>query len=233
MRDFVQIGRKIIAIGRNYAEHAKELGNAVPKSPMFFLKPTSSYLVRPSDGSLGIIERPKNVILHHEIELALVIGKNGRDIKASRAMDYVSGYALALDMTARNLQDAAKSKGHPWSVAKGFDTFTPIGEFIEKERVHDPSNLDIWLKNDGKLVQNGNTRDMLFSIPALIEYVSSVMRLEAGDVILTGTPAGVGPVLPGQILQGGLRNPGSDQDIATIEFQVADRPGSGLFGCEE
>ncbi|KAK4517766.1 Structural maintenance of chromosomes protein 3 [Mucor velutinosus] len=118
---FLTTGRKIVAIGRNYSEHAKELNNAVPETPFFFLKPTSSYLENGGD-----IELPQGCEVHHEIELAVVIGKDGRNISAANADEYIGGYALAIDLTARDLQLAAKKKGLPWSASKGFDTFTPI-----------------------------------------------------------------------------------------------------------
>ncbi|KAJ3108871.1 hypothetical protein HDU97_010143 [Phlyctochytrium planicorne] len=227
MRNFTQIGRKIIAIGRNYAEHAKELGNAVPKEPFFFLKPSSSFLKAP-----GSIEIPKGMNVHHEIELGLVIGKNGRDIQPEKADDYIAGYVLAVDVTARNLQDLAKKEGKPWSAAKGFDTFTPVGEFIEKSKVRNVDDLELWLKLDGKIKQNGNTKDMMFKVPTLIHYVSSIMKLEEGDVILTGTPSGVGPMLPGSVLTAGLRNPNAEE-ISTIQFPIVSRPGTGLFGVKQ
>ncbi|KAF9940946.1 Acylpyruvase fahd1, mitochondrial, partial [Modicella reniformis] len=192
-RNFIQTGRKIVAIGRNFSEHAKELGNAVPKAPFFFLKPTSSFI---SNGQK--IEIPSGCEVHHEVELAVVIGKDGRDIPAKNANQHIAGYTLALDMTARNLQDAAKKQGLPWSAAKGYDTFTPIGDFIPKDQIPDTNNVDLLLKIDGITKQNGNTRDMIFNVPNLIEHVSSIMKLQEGDVILTGTPAGVGPVRPGE-----------------------------------
>ncbi|KAG2008628.1 fumarylacetoacetate hydrolase, variant 2 [Coprinopsis cinerea AmutBmut pab1-1] len=141
MSTFLQTGKKIVAIGRNYVAHANELNNAVPKAPFFFLKPTSSYL--PSGGK---VEIPQGVVAHHEVELGVVIGKRGRDIQQSDADDYVAGYTLAVDMTARNLQDQVKRKELPWSAAKGFDTFTPIGSFIPKAEIADPDNLRISLK---------------------------------------------------------------------------------------
>lgn len=156
-RNFIQSGRKIVAIGRNFADHAKELGNAVPKSPFFFLKPTSSFI-----GAGESIEIPMGCEVHHEVELGVVIGKDGRDIAAKDAHKYIAGYTLALDMTARNLQEAAKKSGLPWSAAKGYDTFTPVGEFIPKEKIPDTDNVDLSLKIDGITKQEGNTRDMIF-----------------------------------------------------------------------
>ncbi|KAG8781123.1 Acylpyruvase fahd1, mitochondrial [Serendipita sp. 398] len=176
---FAQTGRKIVAIGRNYAKHAKELGNAVPDKPFFFLKPTSSFVL-----SGGNVEIPKGVIVHHEVELGVVIGKRGRDISATNADEYVAGYALGIDMTARNVQDAAKKKALPWTTAKGFDTFTPISDFIPKSSIADPSNLQLWLKINGVFKQNGTTNDMIFGVPQLIEHVSSIMTLEVRYKVL-------------------------------------------------
>ncbi|KAI4317564.1 hypothetical protein L6164_025427 [Bauhinia variegata] len=214
----LQVGTKIVAVGRNYAAHAKELGNAVPKEPVLFLKPTSSYL---ENG--GTIEIPHNVdSLHHEAELAVVIGKKARDVPESSAMDYVAGYALALDMTARDLQAAAKSAGLPWSLAKGQDTFTPISSVLPKSMVPDPDNLELWLKVDGEIRQKGSTKDMMFKIPFLVSHISSMMTLFEGDVILTGTPPGVGPVKEGQTIAAGITG------LVDTQFNVGKRkkPGS-------
>ncbi|KAI1320673.1 hypothetical protein EDD11_010206 [Mortierella claussenii] len=215
-RNFIQSGRKIVAIGRNFSEHAKELGNAVPKSPFFFLKPTSSYI---SNGQS--IEVPQGCEVHHEVELGVVIGKEGRDIPAKEAGHHIAGYTLALDMTARNLQELAKKSGLPWSAAKGYDTFTPIGELIPKEQIPDTNNVDLKLKIDGVVKQDGNTRDMIFKVPTLIEYVSSIMKLQEGDVILTGTPAGVGRVQPGETVTCELATQG--KIISQLKFPVIER----------
>ena len=141
--------------------------------------------------------------LHYEVELGVIICKEGRDISQESAMSYVGGYALALDMTARDLQSAAKKKGHPWSVAKGFDTFCPVSKFIEKESIS-LDETSLWLRVDGNLQQNGSTKDMIFPVPFLISYISRIFRLETGDLILTGTPEGVGPVRPGQTISAGI-----------------------------
>ncbi|RIB17694.1 hypothetical protein C2G38_2246250 [Gigaspora rosea] len=216
MNNFTSIGKKIVAIGRNYSDHAKELGNTVPKSPFFFLKPTSSYLLQG-----GSVELPKGSEVHHEVELGVVIGKNGRDITANEAFDYVAGYALGIDLTARDLQNEVIKKGLPWSAAKGFDTFTPIGDFIPKDLIKDPSNVNLWLKVNGQMKQNGSTKDMVFKIPTLIEHISSIMRLEKGDLILTGTPSGVGPIFAGDVMTAGL-NVG-DKTLSQIEFPAVQR----------
>ncbi|KAF9149940.1 hypothetical protein BG015_008247 [Linnemannia schmuckeri] len=217
MADFLKTGRKIIAIGRNYSEHAKELGNAVPTEPFFFLKPTSSYI---TDGQS--IEIPAGCEVHHELELSVIIGKEGRDILAEDADNYIAGYALSLDMTARNVQDKAKKEGRPWSASKGYDTFTPIGAFIPKDQIPDHGNVDLSLQVNGVTKQKGNTRDMIFSVPALIENVSSIMKLEEGDVIMTGTPKGVGRVLSGETVTCDLAVDG--KVLSKLTFPVIDRP---------
>ncbi|KAL7754212.1 Acylpyruvase fahd1, mitochondrial [Sorochytrium milnesiophthora] len=213
--NFLRTGRKIVAIGRNFGDHAKELGNAVPTKPFFFLKPTSSYCPVGSK-----IEIPVGCDVHHEVELGVVIGKDCRDVHSKDAMSVVGGYALALDMTARNLQDAAKKAGLPWSAAKGFDTFTPISDFIEAKRIADPHNVDLWLTVNGNVKQDGNTRNMIFDIPSLIAHVSGIMKLEVGDVILTGTPKGVGAVKAGDVVEAGLRIEGKELIRARWETEA-------------
>ncbi|RLN90860.1 hypothetical protein BBJ28_00012183 [Nothophytophthora sp. Chile5] len=205
---------QIVAIGKNYEAHAREMGAAAaPKDPVVFLKPTSSY-VR-NGGS--VLLPPGIGEVHHEVELGVVIGKGGKDIAESDSMDHVAGYlmyltvavicwlpdcafqALAIDMTARDLQAKAKKAGLPWTHAKGLDTFTPISDFIPKSAVPSPHELNLWLKVDDELRQNGSTSDMVHSIPFLIAYVSRIMTLEEGDLLITGTPSGVGPVPPNSV----------------------------------
>ncbi|KAJ7685737.1 hypothetical protein DFH06DRAFT_1289509 [Mycena polygramma] len=223
MAAFARQGRKIVAIGRNYAEHIKELNNTAPKEPFFFLKPTTSYVA-----SGGKVEIPRGIVAHHEVELGVVIGKGGRDISQADAESHIAGYALAVDMTARNLQDQVKKKGLPWSAAKGFDTFTPIGSFISKDKVADPNKLSLSLKINGAFKQNGNTADMIFKIPRLIEHVSSIMTLEEGDLVLTGTPSGVGQVSPGDKVECTLAD-GSGTQLATLDFVAVAREGGYHF----
>ncbi|KAF9532766.1 mitochondrial protein [Crepidotus variabilis] len=226
MASFIRNGKKIVAIGRNYVAHAKELNNAVPKEPFFFLKPTSSYL--PSGGKLEI---PHGILAHHEVELGLVIGKSGRNIPQANADFHIAGYTLAVDMTARNLQDRVRKAGLPWSAVKGFDTFTPIGEFLPKSRVPDAHDLRLSLKINGDVKQNGTTGDMIFRIPRIIEHVSSIMKLEEGDVILTGTPSGVGPVSPGDKVECALLNPKGEQ-LLSLDFEAIQRDGGYKFQAE-
>ncbi|KIJ16706.1 hypothetical protein PAXINDRAFT_98521 [Paxillus involutus ATCC 200175] len=220
---FVRQGKKIVAIGRNYSEHIKELNNTRPKEPFFFLKPTTSYL--PSGGNL---ELPSGVVAHHEVELGFVIGKGGRDISQDAAEHHIAGYALAVDMTARNMQDEVKKKGLPWSAVKGFDTFTPIGKFIPKSSVLDPHNLKLSLKINGATKQGGTTADMIFRIPRLIEHVSSIMALEEGDLILTGTPSGVGAVIPGDKVECALADP-NGKVLDELAFTAISRNGGYQF----
>ncbi|WFD19998.1 acylpyruvate hydrolase [Malassezia caprae] len=163
------------------------------------------------------------------IELAVVIGKNGRDISVRDSDSHIGGYALAIDMTARNMQEKAKKSGLPWSAAKGFDTFTPISDLIAKDQIPDPHNVDLWLQVNNEMRQSGNTKDMIFSIPELIAYVSSIMTLETGDVLLTGTPKGVSQIQDGDKVLAGLRNAGSPTTLAELRLLVKNRVGSFAF----
>ena len=182
---------KVVAIGRNYAAHAAELGNDVPSEPLMFLKPNTS-VVGPGD---PIFYPPQTRDLHFEGELAVVIGRICRDVPPEQATDVIHGYTIANDVTARDLQ---RSDGQ-WTRAKGFDSFCPLGPWIETDLdPHDFSQgRSIQTHLNGDLKQDGSTRDLIFDIPALIAHVTSVMTLLPGDVILTGTPEGVGPMQVG------------------------------------
>jgi 2-keto-4-pentenoate hydratase/2-oxohepta-3-ene-1,7-dioic acid hydratase in catechol pathway len=178
---------KVVAVGRNYAEHAKELGNEVPPEPLLFFKPNTS-VIGPSD---PVVWPKQTQQVEHEGELAIVIGKIAKDVPAARASEIIFGYTVSNDVTARDLQ---KSDGQ-WARAKGFDTFCPIGPWIETEL--DPSDLALTVEVDGELRQTGRTSQMIYGIPELIEYITAAFTLLPGDLILTGTPAGVGPLPPG------------------------------------
>ncbi|KAK4332818.1 putative mitochondrial hydrolase FMP41 [Rhodotorula toruloides] len=206
------------------APHIKELNNTTPSEPFFFLKPTTSYAL--SDD--GKVEIPKGVVVHHEVELGVIIGKRGRDIPASKALDYVAGYTLAIDYTARNVQDAVKAKGLPWSAAKGFDTFCPVGQFIPKDKVQDPHNLRLWYKVNDSTKQDDSTSLMLYRIPDLIAHVSGIMTLEEGDLLLTGTPKGVGPVVAGDKVTAALETP-EGTVLDRLEHLVKAREGGYEF----
>ncbi|PVI08074.1 hypothetical protein DM02DRAFT_608178 [Periconia macrospinosa] len=222
--------RKVMCIGRNYADHIKELNSARPKQPFFFLKPPSSILLPNS----GPILRPRGVIMHYEVELGLIMGKRVRDLDPEDekgALDAIDGYLLAIDMTARNVQDEAKKKGLPWSIAKGFDTFMPISNIIAKSRIPDPQNAHLWLSVNKEVKQSDNTNLMLFRIPRMLSDISRVMSLEKGDIVLTGTPKGVGPVKTGDVMRAGLKVDGKDVEEANIEVPVIDR--EGLYEFKE
>ncbi|KAK0153123.1 Acylpyruvase FAHD1, mitochondrial [Merluccius polli] len=207
---FWEWGRKIICVGRNYADHAKELNNPVPTEPVLFLKPPSAYVTQGSPILVPSYCRD----LHHEVELGVVIGRGGTDIPQGSAMDHVAGYALCLDMTARDVQDVCKSKGLPWTLAKAFNTSCPVSEFIPRERIPDPGNVTLWLKVNDQMRQKGCTDQMVFSVPHLISYISGIITLEEGDLILTGTPRGVSAVQEHDELQAGI------QDVVTMSFKV-------------
>lgn len=193
---------KIVCIGRNYADHAKELGNEPPPEPMIFLKPPSSLL--PPEGRIVLPAQSADV--QYEGELAVVIGREARNVKAARWRDYVYGFSCANDVTARDLQ----KKDVQFTRGKGFDTFCPIGPHIETDL--DPSAVRLVTRVNGEVKQDASTRDLIFPVPVLIEFITSVMTLEEGDVILTGTPAGVGTLRSGDRVEveiegiGTLRN---------------------------
>jgi acylpyruvate hydrolase len=189
---------KIICIGRNYADHAKELNNPIPKEPLYFLKPDSSIL--PSNKPFFIPEFTKNV--HYELELVLKINRVGKHIESKFAHKYFEEIGLGIDFTARDIQQQCKEKGLPWDKAKGFDGSAPLGGFVNKSAFADLSNIDFSLTQNGEIKQEGNTKDMIFSFDEIISYVSTFMTLKIGDLIYTGTPAGVGPVSINDVLEG-------------------------------
>jgi 2-keto-4-pentenoate hydratase/2-oxohepta-3-ene-1,7-dioic acid hydratase in catechol pathway len=182
---------KIICVGRNYADHAKELGNEVPIEPLIFFKPPSSLLGH----GKPIVLLPQMGEVHHEAELAVVIGRRGRFISEESAFDHVGGYACANDVSDRDFQ---RQDGQ-WTRAKGFDSFCPLGPWLCTDI--DSSNLTIRCEVNGEVRQQASTSLLLFSIPTLISHISTIMTLEAGDVILTGTPAGVGRITPGDVVR--------------------------------
>ncbi len=187
----------LLCIGRNYARHAAEMKSDVPTRPMVFLKPASA-LVRTGE---AVVLPPASQDVHHEVELVACIGTGGKNIAEEDALAHVAGYAVGLDMTARDLQSAAKEKGHPWLVAKGFDTFAPLGPLVPASEVADPQALEIALTVNGETRQHGRTCDMIFSVARLIAYCSQIFTLAPGDLLYTGTPEGVGPVAAGDELE--------------------------------
>jgi 2-keto-4-pentenoate hydratase/2-oxohepta-3-ene-1,7-dioic acid hydratase in catechol pathway len=197
----VTIG-KIVCLARTYKKHAQEMNTDVTKDPLLFLKPASSVIF--NDDSI-IIPKMSNC-LHHEVELGVLIGKKCKNIKQEEALNYVLGYLIALDITARDIQSEAKKNGWPWSIAKGFDTFSPISEVVLKGKVSNPNNLNITLKVNGKIKQNSNTKNMIYSVERIIKFISDIMTLEKGDLIITGTPEGVGEIVKGDVLEAELGN---------------------------
>lgn len=181
---------KIICIGRNYVAHAKELNNDVPAKPVFFMKPDSALVI--NNRPFFYPDFSSNV--HHELELVIRIDRLGRSIEEKFASRYFSEIALGVDFTARDLQDEQKKKGLPWEIAKGFDYSAPISEFFPVSKYKDIHNLSFRLDLNGAAVQEGNSSLMIFSFEKIISYVSRFMTLKTGDLIFTGTPAGVGPV---------------------------------------
>jgi 2-keto-4-pentenoate hydratase/2-oxohepta-3-ene-1,7-dioic acid hydratase in catechol pathway len=197
--------RKIFCLGRNYAGHAREMGADLPKHPVVFLKPATALAGDGDDVIIPTISKE----LHHEVELVVVIGKGGKGIPPEQAREHIAGYAVGLDMTLRDVQAEAKRNGLPWTVAKGFDTSAPVSTVVPAGRVKDAGQLDITLKVNGVIRQKGNTRDMIFTIDQVVSFLSSIFTLEEGDVIFTGTPEGVGPAAPGDILEAELESVGT------------------------
>ncbi len=189
---------KIICIGRNYADHIKELDNAKPTDPVIFLKPDTAILLKKQP---FFIPEFSNEV-HHEVELLVRINKIGKHIDQKFAHKYYDEIGLGIDFTARDLQAELKEKGLPWEMAKAFDGSAVIGKFIEKEQFKDVNNINFSLKRNGNTVQNGNSMLMMWKIDALIEYISKYFTLKIGDIIFTGTPAGVGKVETNDVLKG-------------------------------
>ena len=197
----ISIG-KLVCLARTYKKHAQEMNSEIPKEPILFLKPASSIIF--NGDSIKIPKMSKSI--HYEVELGIIIGKKCKNVSKEKAMDYILGYLVALDITARDLQSELKKNGWPWGIAKGFDTFAPISDVVLKENVSDPQNLDISLKVNGEVKQSSNTGFMIFSFDEIIEFISKVMTLEPGDLIMTGTPEGVGEIVTGDILEAQLGN---------------------------
>ncbi len=191
----------VFCIGRNYAEHAQELGNEIPELPVVFTKPINAVTF---DGGEVLIPRDLTEDVHHEVEMVIAIGKFGFQIPVEHAHEYVAGYGVGIDVTARDVQSALKSQRHPWTLAKGMDTFAPIGNFVSPEQVEDPHNLNISLSVNGEKRQNGRTGDMIFKVPALVSYISRYASIYPGDLIFTGTPAGVSELKHGDEVEADL-----------------------------
>jgi 2-keto-4-pentenoate hydratase/2-oxohepta-3-ene-1,7-dioic acid hydratase in catechol pathway len=187
---------KIFCVGRNYSEHAKELGNAIPENPVIFSKPDTALLKNGEDFYLPDFSND----VHYEAELVIKISKMGKKIQEKFASNYYSEIGFGIDFTARDLQAHLKQKGLPWELAKAFDGSAPLGEFSNLKDLHNPIQFSL-IKN-GELVQNGNSNDMIFSFDKIVSFISQYFTLKVGDLIYTGTPAGVGQVKIGDKLEG-------------------------------
>lgn len=203
--------RRVYCVGRNYAEHIKEMGNDVREPPFFFSKPADLLV---TDGA-AIAYPPQTNDLHHEIELVVAIGKGGHDIAESDALDHVFGYAAGLDMTRRDLQADFKKKGRPWDMAKGFDQSAPIGVIAPAQAIGHPDRGAITLAVNGAERQRGDLADQIWSVPETIAYLSRFVTLAPGDLIMTGTPSGVGAVVRGDGLEGKI------EGVGQVRTQIA------------
>lgn len=205
---------KIICIGRNYVDHAAELNNPVPKQPLVFMKPSSALLV--NNKPLYYPEFTED--LHYEAEIVLKICRNGRHVQPEFAHTYFDQIAFGIDFTARDLQSKCKEKGHPWEIAKGFDGSAAISPFISLDQVT-PASIRFALQKNGEIVQQGDTRDLIFPFSEIITYVSRFFKLQMGDLIYTGTPAGVGPVKIGDELEGHIETISGRQHMLSCQIR--------------
>jgi len=201
---------KIICVGRNYLDHAKELNNDVPSKPMLFMKPQTALL----QDSKPFFHPNFSKNIHYELEVVLRICKTGKHIEKEFAHNYYDQITLGLDFTARDLQDDLKSKGHPWEIAKAFDNSAVIGTWHSIENFN-KENIDFQLFKNGELKQDGHTRDLIFNFDTLISYASQFFTLKQGDLIFTGTPAGVGAIKIGDKLEGFLEK----ETVLTCEIK--------------
>ena len=192
---------RIYCVGRNYAAHARESG-ADPdrEAPFYFMKPADA--IMPNDSRVPFPPRTED--LHHEIELVVAIGKGGRDIAVEEASGHIFGYAAGIDLTRRDLQTEAKNAGRPWDTSKGFDHSAPVGAIHRTEHVGHPARGRIWLEVNGKLRQNGDLEELIWSVPEALAELSTLFALVPGDLVFTGTPAGVGPLRRGDRVRGGV-----------------------------
>ncbi len=201
----------IYCIGRNYAKHIEEMKSQQTKDPVVFLKPRSSLIF--NDQTIHLPPQSSNV--HHEVELVLLIGREVKNCTPKDALQTIHAIAVGIDVTARDIQSNAKENGLPWSLAKGFDTFAPVGNFVDFNPSIDINNLDIQVKVNGELRQMGNTSNMLFSAAEIISYLSHQFRLTPGDLIFTGTPEGVSAITNGDIIEAAIGN-----QLSTLKVYV-------------
>ena len=200
---------RIYCVGRNYEEHAKEMGFTGREPPFFFMKPADAIVVAPPGATTPLPYPSLTTNLHHEIELVVAIGKGGKNIAAADALSHIYGYAVGLDMTRRDLQNDMKKQGRPWSIGKGFDHSAPIGPITPAAQAGDVGKAGIWLQVNGVDRQRSNVAQLIWNIAETIEHLSAAWELQPGDLIYTGTPEGVGAVVTGDVLEGGVDGLGS------------------------
>jgi fumarylpyruvate hydrolase len=203
---------RIYCVGRNYAAHAREMGANPDREPPFFFSKPPDAVVAPGT---AVPYPPRTTDLHHEIELVVAIGKGGRDIAVANALEHVFGYAVGVDLTRRDLQAEAKKTGKPWDTAKGFDASAPVSEVHPVARIGHPARGRIWLDVNGERRQEGDVSDLIWSVQETIAELSTFFALAPGDIIFTGTPAGVAALVPGDRLAGGV------EGVTTLEFSIA------------
>lgn len=207
--------RAVYGIGRNYAAHAREMNSPVPGEPVVFLKATTSLI---QDGGTVILP-PESRDVQHEVEIVVLLGKSGRHLSREEARGLIAGYGIGIDVTARDLQRQAQAAGHPWTIAKGFDTFGPISHFLPASSLNEPTDLEFDLSVNGHLRQSGNSRDMLFGFAEIIAHLSRIFTLNAGDLIFTGTPEGVAQIRAGDCMCARLL----DHDLTlTVQVDIAE-----------
>jgi fumarylpyruvate hydrolase len=203
--------RRVFCIGRNYAEHAKEMGAAVDRAqPMFFMKPADAIVA----GGADVPYPPATQDLHHEVEMVVALARGGREIPPGAALDCVFGYGVGLDLTRRDLQAVAKKDGRPWDMAKGFDASAPCSPLVPAGRTGHPQEARIWLEVNGEVKQEGNLNEMIWPVADVIAALSRLVALAPGDLIFTGTPAGVAALNPGDRVRGGV------DGVTTFELTI-------------
>jgi fumarylpyruvate hydrolase len=203
--------RRVFCVGRNYAAHAREMGNDPTREPPFFFSKPADAVV-PASGVVPYPGLTQN--LHHEVELVVALGRGGQDVDPSAALELVWGYGVGVDLTRRDLQDVAKKMSRPWDWAKGFDASAPCSPLQPVQVVGHPAKGRVWLEVNGEVRQDGDLQELIWPIPDVISHVSRAVALQPGDLIFTGTPAGVGALQPGDRVRGG-------EGVSTFEFELS------------
>ncbi len=205
--------RRIICVGRNYEAHAREMGrDPTREAPFFFTKPADTVV----ENKATVPYPPDTKNFHHEIELIVAIGRDGFGIPTDHACEYIYGYSVGIDLTRRDLQLQAREQGRPWDWGKAFDMSAPIAPIVPVSRIGHPGKGRIWLSVNGKIRQDADIADLIWNVPEIVSIASQSIRLKAGDIIMTGTPAGVGPMVPGDKIEGGI------DGIGTIEITIGE-----------